>query len=210
MFEIMRRRQRYLWIAGLLALLGLALIGLQFSSANTYLSQDGIGALGLALSVALVITALFTWWTSQAAPHGYRYGLTILASLLFVSLVSGGFYALMSFVAGWELTPIGIAALLCVIALAMQSSLIFLRQAQELTLELRPESYDMTITRAILETLQPTVAARTCGVLVLVALLATGARAIQQPAAIFLVGTISEVYAALFLNGALLTVWREK
>jgi SecD/SecF fusion protein len=213
MYNIIENRRWYLIASGILVGLGIVALvvstiisGLPVAVDTAASDSQTIQAAGLTVLITAVVIPALIWWLFRDSPKVLRYSASTIAVLAHNLIVPFGFYALMGMVAEWQVGPLFFVAILVLIGLSAQDVAAALSRIQENAAAHRREPQETTIGRSILESLNPTLTARLCAVLMLVALLLVGGPTILPLAATLLVGIICETYSAIFVVTLLLTL----
>jgi preprotein translocase SecF subunit len=164
---------------------------------------------GLAILVAALLVALFTWSFFRQLPHAFRYGMCAIAGILFNLLILFGFYALMGIVGTWGVDTLFFVAVLAVIGFSAQNVITIFGHIRENTSRHKTESYETVANRSILETLHPSLATLLCATFVLVAILLLGGQTTRLFVATMLVGTLSATFFSIFIAVPLLVAWEK-
>lgn len=170
-------------------------------------SAEAAQATGLALLIALVATPAFVWWSLRRVPKAFRYSVCVAAVLLHNAIITSGFYALMSIVAGWKSDVLFFVALLAATGFSIQDTTAILNRINENALKRKGELYRTVVSRSVLETITPTLTTRLCVAFIVVVLVIAGGAGLRPFAATLLVGAIVETYAAIFIATSLLAAW---
>lgn len=164
-------------------------------------------ATGLVLLVALIATSALAWWPLRRMSKAFRHSACVAAVLLHNAIITSGFYALMSIIAGWENNILFFVALLAVIGFSIQDTTVILKRIHENTTKRKGEPYGTIVGRSILETTTSTLITRLCAVFVIVPLVVAGGANLRPFAATLLVGAIAETYGAIFIAPSLMAAW---
>jgi preprotein translocase subunit SecF len=206
MFRITENRHWYLAGSGVAIILSVAALVISFSQSSPLSNIDGDVArgLGLATLAALLLTAALTWWVFRELHRSFRYGLCALAGVLHDVVITCGFFALMTILAGWTVDALFFVAILGTIALSGQGLIATFHHARENESGARIVAPVEIVSRSIVESIQHAVPARMGALLVLVAVLLLGGASFRPLTATLLVGLASATYSTPFFAAPLL------
>lgn len=135
----------------------------------------------------------------------FRFGLSAVVSLMFVTLVALGFIAVMRI----EVTITVIAAVLTVIGYGVNDSIVVSDRIREDVKKMRKETFNTVVNRALNEILNRTVITGIAVFFVLFALLVLGAASIKDFAAVMLVGLFLSTYSSIFIVANSVVEWEQ-
>ncbi|MBM3314790.1 protein translocase subunit SecF [candidate division WOR-3 bacterium] len=136
----------------------------------------------------------------------FRFGLSAVLSLLFVTLVALGFVCLTRI----EVTITVIAAILTVIGYGVNDSIVVSDRIREDVKKMRKEPFNSIVNKALNETLSRTVITGLSTLMVLVAMLLLGAASIKDFAAVMLVGLFASTYSSIFVVANTVVEWEAR
>jgi preprotein translocase subunit SecF len=213
MFNVMENRRWYLLASGILIALSIValvvsaiLSGLPLTIDPATADPQATLAAGLTALVTVIAVPGLIWWLFRAASNAIQYGIGAILALAHNVLIPCGFYALMGMLVGWPADPLFFVAILAIVGLSIQDFTSLISRVRENASAHRWEPHSTTINRAVLDHLNPTLAARLGAVLILVALLLVGGPVLLPLAATLLVGVIGETYSNVSVAALLLTL----
>jgi protein-export membrane protein SecD/preprotein translocase SecF subunit len=160
----------------------------------------------LAASIAILIFLIIAF---RSVPHSFRYGIAAVSAMLHDILVTGGIFALLGLIAGWEVDALFLTAILTVIGYSVHDTIVVFDRLRENLVRRRNESFETLCNRSVLETFSRSLITSLGTIFVIISILLYGGSTIQQFVAIILIGIISGTYSSIFNAVPILVSWHE-
>ncbi|MCS7088757.1 MAG: protein translocase subunit SecF [Thermoflexales bacterium] len=164
--------------------------------------------------VAIVIAAgailLFIWLAFRKAEHALRYGVCAILALVHDILIAAGFTAIFSALFDWEIDALFLTAILTVLGFSIQDTIVVYDRIRENLVRYRHDTFEVIVTRSVLETLHRSLVISLTTILVMAALLLFGGASIKQFIAVMLIGLVSGTYSSIFVAVPLVVAWFER
>ncbi len=182
---------------------------LTFDTVEPAVGAEVARAAGLAILVAALIIVAFIWFSFRRVPHAFRYGVCTIVGMAYNLIITFGFCALMSILAGWEMDALFLTAILTVIGFSVQDVIVVFDRIRENIPRHKTEPFETVVNRSILETIHRSLATQLNAMFVMIAVILFGGATIKPFIATMLVGMLSETYSAIFIAVPLLVVWEK-
>ncbi|MCS6772932.1 MAG: protein translocase subunit SecF [Anaerolineae bacterium] len=164
--------------------------------------------------VAIVIAAfailVFIWLAFRKAEHAFRYGVCAILALIHDILIAAGITAIFSALFDWEIDALFLTAILTVLGFSIQDTIVVYDRIRENLTRYRSDSFEVIVTRSVLETLHRSLVISLTTILVMTALLLFGGASIKQFIAVMLIGLVSGTYSSIFVAVPLVVAWFER
>jgi preprotein translocase SecF subunit len=180
---------------------------LRFDSVGPAIGQEVAQAGTLAIIFAAIAILLYLVFAFRSVPNAFRYGTAAVVAMLHDILVTTGLYAIAGLILGWEASALFLTALLTVIGYSVHDTIIVFDRLRENLPRHRNEPFEVVCNRAILETLNRSLATSISTLFVVVAVLLFGGATMRQFVAIIFVGIISGTYSSIFNAVPILVSW---
>ncbi|MGQ9525489.1 MAG: protein translocase subunit SecD [Armatimonadota bacterium] len=166
------------------------------------------------LSVLFASIAIVVYLSFRFAPGGFvtglKYGVTAVIALIHDVLVVTGIFAIMGYVAGWEIDSLFVTALLTVIGFSVHDTIvIFDRIRENVKNRTKDDVFEDLVNRSVNQTLARSINTSLTVVLTLTALVIWGGPVIRLFVVALLIGVVSGTYSSIFNASPLLVVWEQ-
>lgn len=181
---------------------------LRFDSVGPAIGQEVAQAGTLAITFAAIAILLYLVFAFRSVPNAFRYGVAAVVAMVHDILVTAGLFSIAGLVAGWEVSALFLTALLTVIGYSVHDTIIVFDRLRENLPRHRNEPFDTVCNRAILETLDRSLATSISTLFVVTAVLLFGGATMRQFIAVILLGIVSGTYSSIFNAVAILVSWQ--
>ncbi len=181
---------------------------LRFDSVGPAIGREVAQAGTLAISFAAIAILLYLVFAFRSVPNAFRYGVAAIIAMVHDILVTTGLFAIAGLALGWEVSALFLTALLTVIGYSVHDTIIVFDRLRENMPRHRNEPFEAVCNRAILETLNRSLATSINTLFVVVAVLLFGGATMRQFVAIILVGIVSGTYSSIFNAVPILVSWQ--
>ena len=171
-------------------------------------SQTVVAAI-VAVIFASIAILIFIFLAFRKASHPFRYAVCAIVAMVHDMLVAAGLTAILSLVFGWEIDALFLTAMLTVIGFSVQDTIVVYDRIRENLVRYRGETFEIVVTRSMVETLHRSLTISLLNLLVMVALLLFGGASIKQFVAVLLIGLVSGTYSSIFNAVPLVVAWEE-
>lgn len=162
-----------------------------------------------AMVVAALAVLAYIIVAFRKVPGPLRYGVCAIAAMVHDILVTVGLFSIFGMAFGWRLDGLLLTALLTVIGLSLQNTIVVFDRIRENIPKRWGEPFETIVSRSLLETLPRTLAAQLSAIFILTAILLLGGATIKQFISVLLIGLLSSTYSSLFNAMPLLVVWEK-
>lgn len=180
------------------------------SSVSSKVANEVTRAAIFAVIAAAVAILLFIWYTFRKAPHALRYSVCAIIAMVHDVLVAGGLTAIFSTLFNWEIDALFLTAMLTVIGFSVQDTIVVYDRIRENLTRHRGESFELVVSRSLVETLHRSLTISLTNFFVMTALLLFGGASIKQFIAVLLIGLVSGTYSSIFNAVPLVVAWEER
>jgi preprotein translocase subunit SecF len=181
---------------------------LRFDSVGPAIGQEVAQAGTLAITFAAIAILLYLVFAFRSVPNAFRYGVAAVIAMVHDILVTTGLFAIGGLVFGWEVSALFLTALLTVIGYSVHDTIIVFDRLRENMPRHRNEPFEAVCNRAILETLNRSLATSISTLFVVTAVFLFGGATMRQFVAIIMVGIISGTYSSIFNAVPILVSWQ--
>ncbi len=182
----------------------------QIQAVSPAVAEQVTRAALIAIVVAAMAILFFIWIAFRKAQHAIRYSVCAILALLHDILVAAGVMALFSVLLDWEVDALFLTAILTVLGFSIQDTIVVYDRIRENLVRYRDSTFEVIVTRSVLETLHRSLVISLTTILVMVALLLFGGASIRQFVAVLLVGMVSGTYSSIFVAVPLVVGWFER
>jgi protein-export membrane protein SecD/preprotein translocase SecF subunit len=182
---------------------------LRFGAVGPAVGQEVARAGTYAVIAAAIAILIFLVIAFRSVPNAFRYGIAAVSAMFHDILVTGGIFALLGLIAGWEVDALFLTAILTVIGYSVHDTIVVFDRLRENLTRRRNESFETLCNRSILETFGRSLITSLGTIFVIVSILLYGGSTIQQFVAIILIGIISGTYSSIFNAVPILVSWHE-
>ncbi len=181
----------------------------EIDSVSPTVGTEVTRAAALAVFVTALAILLFIVVAFRQVPNAFRYGACAIAAMTHDILVAMGFMSIAGLILGWEADALFLTAMLTVIGLSVQDTIVVFDRIRENIPRRKDEAFETVVNRSVLETVHRSLATQLNAIFVMVALLFFGGASIQQFIAVLLVGMLSGTYSSIFNAVPLLVAWEK-
>ena len=181
----------------------------QVTAVSEAVASQTVVAAVVAVIFASIVILLFIFYTFRKAANPMRYAVCAIVAMLHDVLVAAGLMAILSIVLGWEIDALFLTAMLTVIGFSVQDTIVVYDRIRENLVRYKNESFEIIVTRSMVETLHRSLTISLLNMLVMVALLVFGGASIKQFVAVLLIGLVSGTYSSIFNAVPLVVAWEE-
>ncbi len=181
----------------------------QVTAVSEAVASQTVVAAVVAVIFASIVILLFIFYTFRKAANPIRYAVCAIVAMLHDVLVAAGLMAILSIVLGWEIDALFLTAMLTVIGFSVQDTIVVYDRIRENLVRYKNESFEIIVTRSMVETLHRSLTISLLNMLVMVALLVFGGASIKQFVAVLLIGLVSGTYSSIFNAVPLVVAWEE-
>ena len=181
----------------------------QVTAVSEAVASQTVVAAVVAVIFASIVVLLFIFYTFRKAANPIRYAVCAIVAMLHDVLVAAGLMAILSIVLGWEIDALFLTAMLTVIGFSVQDTIVVYDRIRENLVRYKNESFEIIVTRSMVETLHRSLTISLLNMLVMVALLVFGGASIKQFVAVLLIGLVSGTYSSIFNAVPLVVAWEE-
>ncbi|MEM7028590.1 MAG: protein translocase subunit SecD [Chloroflexota bacterium] len=181
----------------------------RFETVGPVIGEEVTQASGLAVGAASLAILAFIWYVFRSIPNSFRYGVGAIVAMLHDVLITGGVFALLGLILGWEVTALFLTAILTVIGYSVNDTIVVFDRIRENLPRRRSENYETVANRSLLETLNRSLATSLSTLFVIGAILVFGGATTQQFIAVMLIGIVSGTYSSIFTAVPFVVSWQQ-
>jgi preprotein translocase SecF subunit len=165
--------------------------------------------LAVIFASVLILLYLAVRFAIGGVKEGLKYGACALVALAHDVLVLLGAFAIMGFIANWQVDSLFVTAVLTVIGFSVHDTIVvFDRIRENLQRRAKGESFTDLTDRSISQTLMRSINTSMTVIITLFALVALGGSSIRQFNSALLIGIISGTYSSIFNASVVLVLWK--
>ena len=172
------------------------------------LTTNAIWAVVIAsIGIVLYLSARFAIGGLAA---GLKFGVCAVIALMHDSAFILGLFAILGWLAGWEIDSLFVTAVLTIIGFSVHDTIVvYDRMRENLRHRLRGESFEQLCNRSILQTLSRSINTSFTVVLTLTTLIVFGGPLLRHFYVALLVGIIVGTYSSIFCAAPLVVIWEK-
>ena len=179
----------------------------EFNTVSPMVARETAQNAAIAVAVAAIGILLYITWAFHRMPKPFHYGSCAVIALVHDTLMALGIFSIIGGVLGWEVDLKFIIGILAVIGYSVNNTVVvFDRIRENQTLGVSPD-FEVVVNRSLVETLSRSLNTSLTTLFVVLALMLFVGVAIQNFAAVLLIGIVAGTFSSIGIAPSLLVVW---
>lgn len=179
----------------------------EFNTVSPMVARETAQNAAIAVAVAAIGILLYITWAFHRMPKPFHYGTCAVIALVHDTLMALGIFSIIGAVLGWEVDLKFIIGILAVIGYSVNNTVVvFDRIRENQTLGVSPD-FEVVVNRSLVETLSRSLNTSLTTLFVVLALMLFVGVAIQNFAAVLLIGIVAGTFSSIGIAPSLLVVW---
>jgi len=179
----------------------------EFNTVSPMVARETAQNAAIAVAVAAIGILLYITWAFHRMPKPFHYGTCAVIALVHDTLMALGVFSIIGGVLGWEVDLKFIIGILAVIGYSVNNTVVvFDRIRENQTLGVSPD-FEVVVNRSLVDTLSRSLNTSLTTLFVVLALMLFVGVAIQNFAAVLLIGIVAGTFSSIGIAPSLLVVW---
>lgn len=179
----------------------------EFNTVSPMVARETAQNAAIAVAVAAIGILLYITWAFHRMPKPFHYGTCAVIALVHDTLMALGIFSIIGGVLGWEVDLKFIIGILAVIGYSVNNTVVvFDRIRENQTLGVSPD-FEVVVNRSLVDTLSRSLNTSLTTLFVVLALMLFVGVAIQNFAAVLLIGIVAGTFSSIGIAPSLLVVW---
>ena len=179
----------------------------EFNTVSPMVARETAQNAAIAVAVAAIGILLYITWAFHRMPKPFHYGTCAVIALVHDTLMALGVFSIIGGVLGWEVDLKFIIGILAVIGYSVNNTVVvFDRIRENQTLGVSPD-FEVVVNRSLVETISRSLNTSLTTLFVVLALMLFVGVAIQNFAAVLLIGIVAGTFSSIGIAPSLLVVW---
>jgi len=181
----------------------------EFNTVSPMVARETAQNAAIAVAVAAIGILLYITWAFHRMPKPFHYGTCAVVALVHDTLMALGIFSIIGGVLGWEVDLKFIIGILAVIGYSVNNTVVvFDRIRENQTLGVSPD-FEVVVNRSLVDTLSRSLNTSLTTLFVVLALMLFVGVAIQNFAAVLLIGIVAGTFSSIGIAPSLLVVWEK-
>jgi len=179
----------------------------EFNTVSPMVARETAQNAAIAVAVAAIGILLYITWAFHRMPKPFHYGTCAVIALVHDTLMALGIFSIIGGVLGWEVDLKFIIGILAVIGYSVNNTVVvFDRIRENQTLGVSPD-FEVVVNRSLVDTLSRSLNTSLTTLFVVLSLMLFVGVAIQNFAAVLLIGIVAGTFSSIGIAPSLLVVW---
>jgi len=179
----------------------------EFNTVSPMVARETAQNAAIAVAVAAIGILLYITWAFHRMPKPFHYGTCAVIALVHDTLMALGIFSIIGGMLGWEVDLKFIIGILAVIGYSVNNTVVvFDRIRENQTLGVSPD-FEVVVNRSLVDTLSRSLNTSLTTLFVVLALMLFVGVAIQNFAAVLLIGIVAGTFSSIGIAPSLLVVW---
>ena len=179
----------------------------EFNTVSPMVARETAQNAAIAVAVAAIGILLYITWAFHRMPKPFHYGTCAVIALVHDTLMALGVFSIIGGLLGWEVDLKFIIGILAVIGYSVNNTVVvFDRIRENQALGVSPD-FEVVVNRSLVETLSRSLNTSLTTLFVVLALMLFVGVAIQNFAAVLLIGIVAGTFSSIGIAPSLLVVW---
>jgi len=181
----------------------------EFNTVSPMVARETAQNAAIAVAVAAIGILLYITWAFHRMPKPFHYGTCAVIALVHDTLMALGIFSIIGGMLGWEVDLKFIIGILAVIGYSVNNTVVvFDRIRENQTLGVSPD-FEVVVNRSLVDTLSRSLNTSLTTLFVVLALMLFVGVAIQNFAAVLLIGIVAGTFSSIGIAPSLLVVWEK-
>lgn len=182
----------------------------EFSSVSPIVATETAHNAGIAVLVAAIGILFYITWAFRKMPKPFRYGTCAVIALVHDVLISVGMFSILGGIFGWEMNLMFITGILTVIGYSINNTVVVFDRIRENLRMGVSHNLEVIVNNSLIETMGRSLNTSLTTLFVALSLIFFVGAAIQNFAAVFVVGIVAGAFSSVCIAPPLLVVWENK
>ena len=179
----------------------------EFNTVSPMVARETAQNAAIAVAVAAIGILLYITWAFHRMPKPFHYGTCAVIALVHDTLMALGVFSIIGGLLGWEVDLKFIIGILAVIGYSVNNTVVvFDRIRENQALGVSPD-FEVVVNRSLVETISRSLNTSLTTLFVVLALMLFVGVAIQNFAAVLLIGIVAGTFSSIGIAPSLLVVW---